>query len=157
MNKRLFIVRHARPEGFEEKGDLERELLPEGVEEHRYICQKLLDQGYQIDQIFSSPVIRAFQTAEIMAELFSTTVEVVDSLSYQFDPDSLIKDLKQAKSPFIAWVGHEPNMSTVVNQLVGKSVLPAGMSKSGVAILDFPEKIAYGSAKLHSYLVPGMT
>lgn len=148
-------MRHATPEGYESKADLLRELVPEGIESHRRVCKELKHKAYRIDKILSSPVIRAQQTATITAEHFSAPIQVVDALSYDFDPDFLLDELEQGVEKRVAWVGHEPSVSTVSRRLVGKDILPAGFSKSGVLVLEFPSNVAYGKAQLIDYLHPG--
>lgn len=151
----LFIIRHAKPQGFSEAPDGERRLVPEGVATHRQICGILRDKGYSLDLILSSPLIRARQTAEITAEFLPAPIQIFDSLGVGFDASALLQATKDSGAESIAWVGHEPSLGEMVNNLVGERILLAGLAKSGVAIIEFQGPVTYGQGSLLGYLHPG--
>jgi phosphohistidine phosphatase len=87
--------------------------------------------------IWTSPLVRAVQTAEILAEVAGVRagVQVVAELSPGRDPKDLIALLRAEphKGP-LALVGHEPSLSLLAAALLGVSTLP-GFKKSGVVAL----------------------
>ena len=87
--------------------------------------------------IWTSPLVRAVQTAEILAEVAGAGVQVVAELSPGRDPKDLVALLRAEthKGP-LALVGHEPSLSLLAAALLGASTL-AGFKKSGVVALSF--------------------
>jgi phosphohistidine phosphatase len=89
--------------------------------------------------IWTSPLVRAVQTAEILAEIAGVRagVQAVAELSPGRDPKDLVALLRAEtnKGP-IALVGHEPSLSLLAAALLGASTLP-GFKKSGIVALSF--------------------
>jgi broad specificity phosphatase PhoE len=79
---RLYFVRHGQSEAnvlreFSNSG-VKHPLTSLGVEQAGWLAQSLA--GQQFAQIYSSPVLRAEQTAEILAQTLHAPVEVTESL-----------------------------------------------------------------------------
>jgi phosphohistidine phosphatase len=84
----------------------------------KFISQ--LDLG--VDHIISSPLQRALQTAEIVAEELRLTdqVEVDDRLSPGFDRADLAEIIEaHPEADSIMLVGHEPDFSSTIESLIG--------------------------------------
>ncbi len=66
--KTLFLMRHAKS-SWEEPGvpDSDRPLIPKGINKTRLIVDSLLKKGISVDLMISSPAIRAYETAKIVA------------------------------------------------------------------------------------------
>ncbi|MBV8586412.1 MAG: histidine phosphatase family protein, partial [Verrucomicrobia bacterium] len=62
----LFILRHADADT-EAPTDAERSLSEKGMDQARKIGRFLRDQGVQLDHILTSPLVRARQTADLVA------------------------------------------------------------------------------------------
>jgi len=130
---RLYFLRHAEAEQFA-ASDFERRLTARGIRRTKTAAQVLLKLGIKPAHIYSSPRVRALQTAEIVAGALDLPVEVDDGLDFDFDlevVEELIDDL--APDAEVMFVGHEPGMSEIVGGLTGADV---AMKKGGLARVD---------------------
>ncbi len=78
---RIYLVRHGETTGdLEDRfgGDYEDHLTPHGVEESKALARKLAAKG--IKAIYSSPRIRAQETASLMGEATGAGITVIDGL-----------------------------------------------------------------------------
>lgn len=129
----LHIVRHAEavertPEILEEH----RYLTPRGRKRFRKVGKSLRKCGMTPDVILSSPLVRAVQTADILAEQLRYDGDLLlnSLLASGFRPQSLDQLLgghPDAKE--IAIVGHEPDLGLVTQALFGgqaQCTLPKG-------------------------------
>jgi phosphohistidine phosphatase len=120
---RLYFLRHGLADRSAWSGaDFDRPLTPRGKErmfvEAEFISK--LDLG--LDLILTSPLTRAYQTAEIVAEHlgYLDRMEIDDRVSPGFgraDVAEIINDYPQAES--IMFVGHEPDFSMTIESLIG--------------------------------------
>jgi phosphohistidine phosphatase len=67
--KKLYLVRHAKS-SWEEPGgsDMDRPLLEKGIKRTMKVIRFLKERAVKIDLMISSPAIRAFQTAVLVAK-----------------------------------------------------------------------------------------
>lgn len=119
----LYIIRHGAA------ADLDHEVGEEG---HRYltvhgrnhcriVAQKLKDLKVQFDSVFSSPLVRAVQTAEVFAHVLKyeneikTAVELIGGQNY-----SRFLKLLGRNSHYcsLAVFGHAPDVNTFAQNLV---------------------------------------
>ncbi|MFM6183502.1 MAG: phosphohistidine phosphatase SixA, partial [Dolichospermum sp.] len=79
----LYLIRHGIAEEHQPKlKDEERQLTLEGREKTEKIAQRLVKLGFNFDLILTSPLVRAYQTAEILiAAGLSSQLETSDHLS----------------------------------------------------------------------------
>ncbi len=147
----LILIRHAKPaDPHEYANDRERPLVPEGEAVQREMAERLRAAGYKPDRIFSSPAVRARQTADILGEVLHCPVTELEVLGSGFDADAIVAAVGEGTTLL---VGHVPTMPQLVNLFVGKSVL-GGMEKSSAAIITFDGAPTFGSGTLTDYLVP---
>ena len=81
----------------------------------------MLKKGVEPSLILTSPLVRAVQTADILAEALSYIgpVVVTDELSPGFDPTALRRVLDTfPQVDELVIVGHEPDLSGVVSSLI---------------------------------------
>jgi phosphohistidine phosphatase len=120
---RLYFVRHA--EAIERSGttpDANRYLTPKGRTAFRKIVRRARKAGIAPGVIFTSPLLRAVQTAEILAERLKHDgpVVVANALSHGFGLQSLRSLLAKAGNPAeAALVGHEPDLGDLAATLLG--------------------------------------
>ncbi len=79
--KRLFVIRHGQTTGdLEDRygGDYDDALSPEGARQVAVLCDEMKDFGIQ--SVFSSPLKRAQQTAQTLAEAAHCHVTTIDGL-----------------------------------------------------------------------------
>jgi phosphohistidine phosphatase len=139
---RVYLVRHG--EAVDRTGDMPdaaRHLTPRGRASLRGTARRLEAEGVRLSHIVCSPLLRAVQTGDLLAEQlgFEGAVVAAPHLADRFDIDAL-NDLLDTfpGETGIALVGHEPGMGRVLSELLS---LPAGyaMSKGAVAAVDLPD------------------
>src|SRR5262249_7391400 len=98
----------------------------------------LRELGAAVDEIFTSPLERAKQTADIIAAGLDDTppVKVLDALAPGHTARDVMTQLaKAARRRRIALVGHEPDLGKLAAHLIGAShAMP--FKKGGVARVD---------------------
>ena len=123
--------------------DAKRPLTPEGKQKMGEIAAGLVRAGLEADWIVSSPLVRAVQTAEIVAEALDSNppLDICDDLRPGGDPQALITFLaKRANRRRVLVVGHEPDLGELAARLIG-----AGRSanmpfkKGGCCLITFNE------------------
>jgi phosphohistidine phosphatase len=106
----------------------------------------------QFNVIYTSPYVRARQTAEIVAEAYGNNPPCRDLDALQPGADlSAIKAAvkKQPSSSRIALVGHEPDLSELISLLVTGSTRPQiEMKKGAVCRVDIEDQPIPGSGVL---------
>lgn len=118
-------MRHGEAESYAEGGDFNRGLTANGRRVTRKVAQLLAHEISGLNKIFTSPLVRAVQTTEIIASAFDCDDEV-EALPLIASPSSIEDILHIAKSQsaatdHIAIIGHEPTLSHVVNHLLAAS------------------------------------
>lgn len=92
-------------------------------------------------EIWTSPLVRSVQTAEIFAAglEFEGEVKAVAELSPGRDPGDVVAVLTAAQSPGpIALVGHEPLLSQILRVLAGETGID-GFKKSGLIAVSWED------------------
>lgn len=113
----IYLVRHG--EAVSERLDPERPLTSSGREEVEQVARMAAAKNVQVSAIFHSGILRAKQTAEILAAhlQFKSGVEQLSGLLPQDDPALAKGELEAATSPMIL-VGHLPHLSRLLSLLV---------------------------------------
>ena len=132
---RLYFLRHGHAEDTIGITDAERALTEYGIQRMQtaaHAMQTLI--GNETLKIYSSPRVRAHQTADIVAQALNNTVEIREELNFGFNIPSL-KMLLNSHNPetHSLLVGHEPTLSTVIGQITGGDVF---MKKGSLARVD---------------------
>ncbi len=139
----LYLIRHGIAHDLHESGiaeDSQRQLTKEGKEQLKEVSKGLVKLKIRPCHIFSSPLIRARQTAEIIANTFNhhQNINIIQSLAPGYSFSDLYKDLK-AHSPFeeIFLVGHEPSLSLLASHLLwANDKLNISFKKASVCRID---------------------
>lgn len=153
----VYLVRHAIAE---ERGpawpdDRARPLSQKGITRFREISARLAARGVRVGAIFSSPLIRARQTAELLVpEWAEVPIQFIEELAPEHTPASLAKVLvDRAAQKAVALVGHEPDLGILAAWMIGaKSPLP--FKKGGVARIDCGDTIKAGEGTLVWMVTP---
>jgi phosphohistidine phosphatase len=102
------------------------------------MARRFRETGGLPTRIFTSPLVRAVQTAEILSETLAYNGDVIPDprLSPGFDVEKLatvVNDFPSERE--IAFVGHEPDLGDILTRLLS---LPQGyaMRKGDIAALD---------------------
>ncbi|MCI0412673.1 phosphohistidine phosphatase SixA [bacterium] len=151
---RIFILRHAIAEDSAKGGDSQRALSEEGRRKMRDAAAGFARLELEIDAIYSSPLVRAVQTAEILARAisYSAKIETMQELAPGHSPESVGNRLRSLKkSGNIVLSGHEPNCSELASFLSGGAQIEF---KKGAICLIETESTTAGSGILIWHLSP---
>lgn len=155
----LYFLRHASAlqRGIGDFPDDDRPLTEEGIRKMKQCGKgiaKLLDG---VDLILSSPLIRAFETAQIAARSlnFKKTIETCVELLPGADFEAFIALIKRLPSTeSLLFVGHEPNMSKVISSLLGSNRVLLEIRKGGFCRIGSEQTPARGTGTLLFHLTP---
>lgn len=143
---RLLVIRHGIAgdrEAFARSGrpDDERPLTPKGRRRMRRNARGLRTLVTSVDVLATSPLVRAAQTADLVAD------------AYEDEPERAARDELRPESPLdavgawlrahpaghtVAVVGHEPQLSRLVSWLLaGEDRSLVRLAKGGACLLSF--------------------
>lgn len=135
MLTKLYFLRHGLADWPAwDKPDEERPLTPEGIERMKLEAKTIKRLKLAPEAILSSPLVRARQTADIVADRLGLPVKVSSLLAPGFNAQKLDKLVREADAGALMLVGHEPDFSTTISQLIGGGHIV--MKKGGLARVD---------------------
>jgi len=134
----LYFLRHAKAasRAVWDRDDSERPLTEQGCEQAARVAGFIARLGLPIDAIVSSPYKRAYETADIMAQHLNMRDKLVsdERVAPGFRLEELADILQDHPDAGAAmFVGHEPDLSDIVAQLVGGRVV---FKKGGIAYVE---------------------
>jgi len=163
----LLVIRHAIAEDKENfattgRSDDQRPLTNVGRSKMRRGAQGLRTLVGKVALLASSPLVRARETAEIVAPALSVPrVEIVEALRPESKYDELVEWIGGRAAPnddddyTVAVVGHEPHLSGLVTWLMtGGDDSRVELKKGGVCLLHFDGEPKEGEAVLRWLLTP---
>ena len=113
---RLSLIRHAQAaEVAAFADDALRPLTAQGQERFRAQVARLSKAHWSCGQLWSSPWLRAFQTAQLLQPLCAVPMQSVPGLA--MEPGEFLLELLQAERELAA-VGHQPWLSQLAAWLV---------------------------------------
>jgi phosphohistidine phosphatase len=140
---KVLVIRHGPagdPEAWEAEGrdDRLRPLSPDGKKDMRQAAFGLATLQPHVDVVVASPLVRAVQTAEIIASEYDCEVVTVEALTPDEDPAKTLAWLGTQRTDWtLALVGHEPHLSALVSyMLAGKSTAFIELKKGGACLLE---------------------
>jgi phosphohistidine phosphatase len=119
-----YLLRHGIAEDAAEwsGSDFDRPLTDEGRKKMAREAKAIADLSLDLDVIVTSPLVRAKQTAEYVADALKMTKKLVDDVRVGpgFSAARLADILEEHRSSnAVMLVGHEPSMSAVTSELIG--------------------------------------
>jgi phosphohistidine phosphatase len=137
--------------------DAERPLTPKGRRRLRQAAGAMVVLKISFDAIFSSPYLRAKQTAEIVAKSLKCRkkLKFTDELTPGGNPKSLIQQLNELrpKPKNILLVGHEPYLSKLIALLTaGNTSMEIDLKKGGLCKLE-AESLRYARCATFEFLL----
>jgi len=154
----LYLVRHAiaaeRGEDWPE--DDKRPLTERGIDRFKQGVAGLRWLDAAIDEIFTSPLIRAKQTAALLSAGIegAPPVKILETLSPDNEPGDVMAELAQtAKRRRIALVGHEPGLGELAAHLIGAG-RPLLFRKGGACRIDIESLTARQPGSLLWFVTP---
>ena len=155
----LLIVRHApvhSRESFEGEDEL-RPLTGGGRRRMRRCARGLRQLVPRIDRLAASPLVRARETADILAAAYpDLEVTICPALAPGHPAEELTGWLRaNASAPVLAVVGHEPQTSELISWFAAARKTPfARIGRGGAALLAFGSGVEPGGASLRWLLRP---
>jgi phosphohistidine phosphatase len=131
MAPQLWLLRHGEAVPHESKPDADRELTARGERQAIAAGEGLARLGVEFEACYTSPKIRARDTARLACQALNIDPVEVDVLGDGFDRDDALELLlAHGDDARVLVVGHEPSFSQVVYDFTGGRV---DFKKGGVA------------------------
>jgi phosphohistidine phosphatase len=139
---RLYFLRHglAADRGEWTGDDFERPLTARGKALMVREAETIAQLDLQLDLILTSPLVRALQTARIVAEALGMQEHLLadERLAPGFDTPALAEMLKERSDlSALMLVGHEPDFSETIGALIGGGRVVC--KKGSLARVDLPD------------------
>lgn len=126
-------------EDVEGVADAERPLTERGVKRTRAAAKGFKALGRVPDAIYTSPYVRARQTAELLALALGRTapaLTITEALLPDAAPDRMLNELTAAGVEQPLCVGHAPHLDVFVAHLLGLVKPVTELGKAGLAVVD---------------------
>lgn len=139
--------------------DADRPLTPKGVQRTKALAHALRQWGITFEVIFSSPLVRARATAEIVERglRLHGRLEFTDHLAPSGDYGKLVAQLNGLRPApqSLLLVGHEPHLSGLISLLcTGGQSLGLTLKKGGLCRLEVEHLSAGRCGHLEWLLAP---
>lgn len=141
MSCTIYLVRHAIAEDRSDSGrDADRRLTALGIDKMRRACQGLARLEVAPELVYTSPLVRARQTAELLCETLAPgvtprTLPVLAPGGARSVPAALraVRDVSA-----VALVGHAPDLGELALLLIGGAPARGSieLKKGGVAAIE---------------------
>jgi phosphohistidine phosphatase len=156
---KLYILRHgdAGEHGDPRYKDSERPLTPKGIQRTKQMTHTLKQMEISFDAILSSPLVRAKQTAEIVARglQLMDKLKLTEQLSLSGSMEKLVEQINAIRPvpDSVLLSGHEPYLSGFISLLcVGGPEFLVRMKKGALCRLEV-EALACGRCATLEWLL----
>ena len=134
----IYIWRHGKAEKSLPGGkDEDRTLSPEGRNDVIEVADRLFSEGGKPEKIFTSPLVRAKETAEMIQGFIACPkgLQVLPELKSGAPLDPLVVSVLKAAQSFDSFilVGHMPDLGLLAQRLIGGTD-PRASLKTGAVI-----------------------
>ena len=156
----LYVVRHAiaAERGPDWPDDDKRPLTEKGIARFREGVAGLIWLDVGLDEIFTSPLVRAKQTADLLAANIpgKPPVKLLPALAPGHGPEEVMAQLaKSAKRRRVALVGHEPGLGELAAHLLDAK-RPLEFRKGAVCRIDLQGLTGKRPGALTWFVTPKM-
>lgn len=139
----LYFLRHGEAEDYN-ADDHNRALTPTGRNRLQIAAKVIHRLNLKLDRIYTSPRIRALQTAQIVGSELEIEPTITELLNYGFNQVALAELIAPyPDDAHLMLVGHEPTLSSTITHITGGRV---DMKRGELARVDVPK----------SYLMSGV-
>jgi phosphohistidine phosphatase len=127
----LWFLRHGEAEPHDARPDAERALTERGRGQSRCAGRALVELELPFQDVFTSPKVRARQTADLACEALGVQPVVHEPLAAGFGLDDALTLLRIAgEDQRVLVVGHEPDFTQTIHDLTGATL---ALKKGGIA------------------------
>ena len=158
---RVILFRHGpagRRDAARWPDDSERPLTKRGRERTSRAAEGLRRYLGRASRVFTSPLVRARQTAELVREAVApdVRVEAVEMLAPGAPYREVVRWLRGLESgASVVLVGHEPHLGKLAGVLLfGSPGSGLAMKKAGAMLIDFVGQVEPGAGQLYAFLPP---
>lgn len=142
----ICLIRHG---DYLTEGISEDSLYPlsdKGKESIESLCEQFSEKKLLPNRIFSSPLIRAIESSQIISRFFSIPFEKKAAL-IEFDSSSLLSLIQENKGKTIFFVGHAPFLIEFAALLAKNKIDIHKMEKATALHLQFGEEVDFQLAE----------
>ncbi|HJU13761.1 MAG TPA: phosphohistidine phosphatase SixA [Candidatus Nitrosotalea sp.] len=154
----LFVIRHGEAgRSSPTRDESKRALTMEGEKEMRDISKGIKALGVEFDYIFTSPLLRAKQTAQIIYEVVpcKNSIQEVGDLRPEGNKLQLYNKFSRLKQDSaILIVGHEPYLSELVVETISTGQCRIDLKKGGLARIRMTTILPKPKGELRWLLTP---
>lgn len=157
---KVYLMRHGIALDLKEGGvssDADRPLSTEGREKTREVAKGLKRLGVEPSICLVSPLRRAMETAEIVANTLKCSVGTCSALAPGGSPDELLDEIAAHHPDDVLVVGHMPDLGSAILHFIGAVGGHLELKKAGVACVEFDGKPRAGRGVLLWLAPPAIT
>jgi len=152
----LDLLRHGEAMSSHPDGDAARPLSPRGVAAIETVARRFATLGARPDRVFTSPLLRARETAALMCAALGRGVapEILDELIPDSEPAELLAALEAVApgAPHLLLVGHQPLLGDLAGHLCDGH--PRSLHPGELIRVEFGDRPARRAGRLRS-IEPG--
>ena len=159
----LYLLRHGIAAAKDDptfESDSERPLTKKGIKKFRKAARGIERLGVSFDAILSSPLVRARQTADLVAEILGqdSIVDEIPALAPDSSPEQLLPELSSVEGKeHVILVGHEPFLGRLAGFLLTRKndsdvVIP--LRKGGICRIEIDAVPLTQPGRMHWLLTP---
>jgi phosphohistidine phosphatase len=130
---RLFLIRHADADAGEP--DELRRLSRKGREQAQALGKRLAEAGVRADAVVTSPLLRARETGQALADAIGSSTEPSDALAPGATAEG-VRSAVEGRGQTVIVVGHQPDCSKIAAEL-GDGTEPP-FPPAGIVELQLP-------------------
>ena len=146
----LYLICHAEavplgPDG--PSNDFDRPLTEAGRSQAGRLATTFEAKGVRVGRLVSSPLVRARQTAEVLAQVWHVADDSLltcEDLAPEGKFRNIAQFIKERRAESIGLVGHEPDMGELAGWLIGSRKAGIKFAKGGVALIQIKDGEAVG-------------
>jgi phosphohistidine phosphatase len=142
-----------------EGSDGDRPLTERGAKRVVQVAAGLSRLDVQPTHVFSSPLIRAIETAKIVLSSLRvcSAMQVVDELLPDAPPHRLLSILRKlSPESCVLCIGHEPQLGMTASVLLsGRGSASFSLKKAGACLIELSIPVKPSRGVLHWWLTPG--
>ena len=146
----IYFLRHGDAADAARFDDDERPLSEFGQRQASAVGAYLAASRSGIQQIYSSPLLRAQQTGEAVQEkLGQVPIQTTELLLSSGEPRELVRELHRTPARSVLLIGHEPHLSRTISLLLWGDVRSrVEMKKCSLACISTPDPLEEGRGVL---------
>jgi phosphohistidine phosphatase len=152
----IILLRHGvAEERSPDVADAERRLTKKGKRKMKKVAKRMAKMLPDADALFSSPLVRAFETAECVAKAYDRKLEI--ETTPVLEPGASVEDfrslLRRSTASCAYFTGHEPHLTSLMLALTGlQNSGELALKKGGAYGLELDR--SDGIARLRWMLAP---